>query len=141
MDRAYVIWADVFGATRLTWYTYATGATLPPFAIALAACAQPQPIQVVAGAVQTGTVAPGSSPYANVADSAVLTFATALGNTVGLVIPGFTEALYLADNQTVDPAQPLVIALVAAVLALPLVDSAANPVIAYVGGLRQKRGY
>ena len=141
MDRAYVNWVDAYGATRLTWYTYGAGGSLPSFSLALEACAQPVPVQVVAGAVQVGTSTPGTSPYANVADSAVLSFTTSTGSMVGLVVPGFTEALYLADNQTVDPAQPLVIALVAAALALPLVDSAANPIIAYVGGLRQKRGY
>ena len=141
MDRVYLVWVDVNGATRLTWCTYATGATLAPFTLALAACSQPQPTQAVAGTVQTFSVPPGSSPFSSVTDSAVLSFATSVGSTVGLVVPGFTEALYLGDNQTVDPAQPLVIALAAAVLALPLVDAAGNPAIMFIGGLRQKRGY
>jgi anaerobic C4-dicarboxylate transporter len=76
-----------------------------------------------------------------VADSAVLSFVTALGTIVGVVIPAFKEALYLADNQTVDPAQPLVIAVIAAAIALPVVDGSGNAAIAYIGGLRQKRGY
>jgi hypothetical protein len=87
------------------------------------------------------SLAPSANPYLSVNDAALLSFTTAVGSLVGVLAPGFKEALYLADNQTVDPAQPLVITLVATALAVPLVDSAGNPVTAYVGGIRQKRGY
>lgn len=141
MDRAYVVWVDANGNTRLTWYTFQTGGSLAPFSTALDTCVNPTPSQVVAATIQVSLAPPGTSPYVAVTDSAVLTFITAVGSQVGIVCPGFKEALYLADNQTVDPAQPDVIALVAATLALPVVDSAGNPVIAYIGGIRQKRGY
>lgn len=140
MDRAYVLWLDAYGGTRLTWYSFATGGVLAAFSAALDACVQPIPSQATVGTVQVSSAAPGTNPYPNVYDSAVLTFYTALGS-VGVVCPGFTEALYLGDNQTVDPAQPLVIALVNAAIALPLVDGAGNPVIGFLGGLRQKKGY
>ena len=141
MDRAYVSWVDTTGATRLTWYSYVSGGVLAPFAAALDACANPVPATVVAATVQVPGGAPSADPYLSVMDSAVLSFGTATGSIVGVIVPGFREALYLADNQTVDQAQPLVIALVAAALTLPLVDTAGNPVVAYLGGLRQKRGY
>jgi hypothetical protein len=141
VDRAYVNWADAYGGTRLTWYSYTTGGILTPFATALDATANPVPTQVVAATIQTPSGTPSTNPYPLVTDSAVLSFVTAVGSLVGVIVPGFQEALYLADNQTVDPAQPLVIALVAATLALPIVDSSGNAVVAFVGGLRQKRGY
>ena len=141
MDRAYVVWVDANGATRLVWYSYQSGGSLSSFSLALEAVCQPAPTQVVAGNVQVGTGTPGTSPYVSVADSAVLSFVTSTGSIVGVLCPGFSEALYLGDNQTVDPAQPLVIALINAATALPIVDSAGNPVLSYVGGLRQKRGY
>ena len=141
MDRAYVQWADTTGATRLTWYSYVGGGVLAPFAAALDACANPVPATVVAATVQVPGGSPSGDPYLSVMDSAVLSFGTAAGSIVGVIVPGFREALYLADNQTVDQAQPLVIALVSAALALPLVDTAGNPVTVYLGGLRQRRGY
>lgn len=141
MDRAYVLWADAYGGTRLVWYSYTTGGVLLPFSTALDNCVNPVPTQVVAATVQVPSGVPSTDPYAAVSDSAVLQFVTAVGSLVGVVAPGFKESLYLGDNQTVDPAQPLVIALVNAAIALPIVDGAGNPVIAYVGGLRQKRGY
>jgi len=140
MDRAYVLWVDAFGNTRLSWYSYVTGTPSLPYFTALELLANPVPAQAVAGTVQVGSGIPSLSPYANVADSAVLTFVTAVGSQVGVLVPGFKESLYLADNQTVDPAQPLVIAFIAQAIAF-VVDGAGNPVTAYLGGLRQKRGY
>lgn len=141
MDRVYTNWADAYGNTRLTWYSYRTGADLPPFSTALSACCNPVVVNAVAGELQTFGSVPSTNPYALVQDSAVLQFGTGVGSLVGVIAPGFREALYLADNQTVDPAQPLVAALIAAVIALPLVDGAGNPATTYIGGLRQKRGY
>lgn len=141
MQRAYVNWGDAYGGSRLTWYTYEDGADLAPFSDAIDAVCNPVPLTVVAAVVQTPSLTPSTDPYPNVADSAVLSFVTALGNTVGVICPGFKESLYMADNQTVDPAQPLVIALVGAVLSLPVVDNAGNPVLSFIGGLRQRRGY
>lgn len=141
MDRAYVQWVDAYGGTRLTWFSYTTGSNPNPFQVALNDTVNPVPASIVSGSVVAGAGTPSTNPYTGVADAALLQFATAAGNLVGLICPGFQESLYLADNQTVDPAQPLVIALVAAAIALPLVDSAANPVTAFIGGLRQKRGY
>lgn len=141
VDRAYVQWADSAGNGRLTWYTYSTGGVLLPFSAALQTCVNPAPVSVVAATVQVPGGVPSTNPYLSVNDAAVLQFATSVGSIVGLIAPGFREALYLADNQTVDPAQPDVIALVAAVIALPLVDSAGNPAISFIGGIRQKRGY
>lgn len=141
MDRAYVDWLDAYSHTRLTWYSYTTGGVLAPFATAIDNVCNPTPASVVAASVQVPGGTPSTNPYPGVMDSAVLSFSTALGTIVGVICPGFKEALYLADNQTVDPAQPLVIALVAAAIALPLVDGAGNAVTTFIGGLRQKRGY
>lgn len=141
VERAYVYWSDAFGGQRLVWYTFADGADLTPFGAAVNNTSNAIPAQTVAGTIQTTTATPSTSPFPNVVDSAVLSFSTSTGTLVGLLVPAFKESLYLADNQTVDPAQPLIIALVAAALALPLVDSSGNAVTAYVGGIRQKRGY
>jgi hypothetical protein len=141
MDRAYVQWVDAAGNGRLTWYSYVTGGALSPFATALDTCVNPSPVSVVAATVQTPGGIPGTSPYLSVNDAALLQFVTGTGSLVGVLAPGFKEALYLADNQTVDPAQPDVIALVNAAIALPLVDGSGSPVIAFVGGIRQKKGY
>lgn len=141
LGRAYVYWADAVGGTRLVWYTFQAGGTLPPFGNAVDNCSNAIPSQTVAGPIQTTTSVPSTSPFPSVVDSAVLSFSTAVGSLVGVLVPAFKESLYLADNQTVDPAQPLVIALIAASLALPIVDNSGNPVLAYVGGIRQKRGY
>jgi hypothetical protein len=141
VNRAYVYWIDAFGGERLSWYSYADAGIITPFSNALDSCVNPAWSTVVAAAVQVGTGVPSSNPYPLVSDSAVLTFATSAGKTIGVLCPGFKESLYLADNQTVDPAQPLVAALIAAALAVPLVDSSGNPVSSYVSGLRQRRGY
>lgn len=141
LDRAYVYWADAVGGTRLVWYTYQAGGILTPFGNAVDNCSNAVPSQTVAGTIQTTVSLPSTNPFPSVTDSAVLSFSTAVSSLVGVLVPAFKEALYLADNQTVDPAQPLVIALIAAALALPIADNSGNPVTAYVGGIRQRRGY
>lgn len=140
MDRAYVSWVDAQGNTRLLWFSYPSGTDPNPLQTALNDCVNPVPYAIVSGTVVTGSSTPSTNPYLSVFDQAALVFTTAVGSLVTLVAPGFQESLYLADNQTVDIAQPLVINLVTEALALPLVDTAANPVVAFVGGFRQKRG-
>lgn len=139
MDRAYVVWGDAFGATRTVYYSFLTGSLLAPWSAAAVAVVNPTPLQVTAATVQTPGGAPSTNPYPNVSDAAVLSFLSAGGNIIGVTLPGFKEALYLADNQTVDPAQPLVIAFVAQCLGF-LVDTFGNPATTFLGGIRQKRG-
>lgn len=140
MDRTYVNWADAAGGTRLLWFSYPSGSNPNPYQVALNDCVNPVPTSLVSGTIVVGTGTPSTNPYLSVNDGAAFSFITAVGSIVAVTLPGFMEALYMADNQTVDPAQPLVIAFVTQALALPLLDTAGNPVIAFIGGIRQKRG-
>lgn len=82
------------------------------------------------------TTQPNTTPNvgADVRDGARLTFATSAGTLVTLLLasPG---AVYLGDNETVNPAAPAVAALITACLA-GLSDATGNVVTAYVKGTR-----
>lgn len=75
------------------------------------------------------TPTPIAGPYGTVWDKAIFTWRSSAGLVVRTVIPG-PGAIFLADNETVDLANPLVAAYVAACQAA-LGDSGGNP-LAYV---------
>jgi hypothetical protein len=68
-------------------------------------------------AVPTEVVYGASSVYETVEDKAVFTFQTAAGGIHRFQVPAPLEAIFLADGETVDPANTAVVAFVAAVIA------------------------
>lgn len=77
--------------------------------------------------------APISAPYASVKDGAALVFQTASGALVRITVPAPDSGIFMADNETVDPAT--IAALIAAVIA-DVVTADGIAVTAFVAGYR-----
>jgi hypothetical protein len=81
---------------------------------------------------------PVSSQYHLVVDVAILTFATVPGVTFTVVIPGPLASTYGPSSNVVNPTDPFVAALIAAVLGT-LTDVNGNVAVAYVSGIKSSR--
>jgi hypothetical protein len=86
------------------------------------------PIEVVYG---------GAATYENVEDKATFTFQTASGAIHRYRIPAPVAAIFLADGETVDPANTAVVAFVSAVIA-NAVDRNGNAIAFGAVGIRQR---
>lgn len=135
MQQRSIVWVDANGNTTQTLPR--GSAVLTALQSALLAASNADVQQWFEGAV-TVTVSPSPvvADYISVRDRAKLIFQTAGGTIVTLVLPSPQAGIFLADGQTVDPANPAVIAIVTAAMAV-LVDTAGNPVTIFLGGTRQ----
>jgi hypothetical protein len=75
--------------------------------------------------------------YLPVALRAALTFVCADNSLAVLYVPSPNQTIFLADGQTVDPANLTVVAIVAAALG-SLVSSTGSPATAFVSGVLQR---
>jgi len=88
-----------------------------------------------ASTVTTQTPAPLNLVFPDVRDKAVLTFAdSGSGDMVTATIPAPTDALFLADGETVDPADPT--GVIADLLAI-MSTTGGVAVDTFIGGTRQ----
>jgi len=133
-DRASVIWGDANGVTRQTIITTSTGAGTIWAAVQAASQAGINTTWESALGAPVGTSATGS--YQSVKVSAQLTFQTASGSFLRLTIPAPSVGIFLADHETVDPANLSVIAIVAACIGT-LSDAGGNVAVLFVGGVLQ----
>jgi len=87
--------------------------------------------------VVNGSPAPTAATYQNVADYAQLVYQDAGGELVYVTLPSPQESIFLADQETVDPAA---IAAPSAAIIGTVITSAGGVVTAYVGGYRRRSG-
>jgi len=83
------------------------------------------------------TSAPTSNPY-DVADKVRLQFTDEFGNDQFIVLPAPQAGIFLADGETVDPADLSVIALVAQII-IDLVGRGGEALVTFVSGRRIRR--
>jgi hypothetical protein len=87
-----------------------------------------------AGTALSQVPAPTAADYPSVADEAVLVYTDAAGLVARVTILAPVAAVFLADGQTVDPADPT--GIIAAWLAI-LVTPSDTPVTSFVAGYRR----
>lgn len=131
-QRMTTVWADAGGRTTTNLLTTSAGAAAVQAAIAAKSNAAilldwEGPLNV------NPSPAPVTASLPDVGDLAVLTFTTAAGSYVKVVIPAPQASIFLADGETVDITQ--ITAIISAVIA-NTVTTAGVPVTAYVGGIR-----
>lgn len=81
---------------------------------------------------------PGTGQYNLVNDLAVLTFATVPGSTIQVSIPAPFNTIFGPSSNVVDPTNPLIVALIAAVIGT-LGDVNGHAATAYVSGIKVSR--
>jgi hypothetical protein len=136
VEKLFVEWSDV-NANFLRAANYVgTTATLAAYLAALQGASNAGIAQQTHGTPNIVGNAPADAQYPSALDTAVLKFTTASPSTVILTIPAPVAALFLADQETVDPADPTgVIAAAKACLSDILGSLAAT----YVSGVRAQR--
>jgi len=128
---ASLVWLDASGRTRQTIVKTLAGAVALEGFLQAASLAT---LNTTWESVMTiNPTAASAGTYQNTGDSARLAFQTAAGNIVRLTLPAPTIAIFLADRITVDPANTLVIAIVAAAIG-SLTDGSGNAVVSFLGG-------
>jgi len=132
--RASVIWQDFNGITRQTILTSLTGAGAIWAAVQAASQAQAQTSWESVLGAPVGSSAAGT--YQSVKSSAQLLYQTGSGAQLKLTIPAPSIGIFLADRQTIDPANALIIAINAAAIGL-LSDAAGNAATTFIGGTLQ----
>ena len=90
------------------------------------------------GIPSVSTATPGTGQYDLVSDTAVLVFATVPGSSLQVVIPAPLNSIFGPSSNVVDPTNPLVAALIAAVVGT-LGDAAGNAATAFVSGVKSSR--
>ena len=130
------IWIDAAGKTRQT--ILRGSATLAPVALALAGSSNADFQRDWEGlTIVNGAPAPINAQYNSVNDYATLVYATAAGNLVYVTLPAPVAAVFLSDQETVDP---VAIATITAAVIATVIDASASPVTAFVGGYRRSSG-
>lgn len=81
---------------------------------------------------------PGTGQYNLTSDLAVLVFQTGVGTGVRVAIPAPLSAIFGTNSNVVDPTNPTVAAIIAAVVGT-LGDAGGNVVTAYVSGIKSSR--
>jgi hypothetical protein len=90
------------------------------------------------------TTSPTAQSYGTAAefdtceDKAVLTFITATGSIHRYQIPAPKVAIFLADKETVDPANSDIAAFTAAVISNQVCSRDSSLITAYIGGIRRR---
>lgn len=121
-----VTWRDAKGNTARTSFFVANAGTA--ITEAAASDAITTPLAALTNCVNAGQTGPRTNPktevvygtaatYATVEDKVVFTFQTATGDIHRMQVPAPIEAIFLADGETVDPANTLVVAFSSAFIA------------------------
>lgn len=133
MNRMYVVWIDVNGFTRLTLINTTTGASTIFADMLHLSLADWINVNETGFTINT-TPVPSTGTYQRVADCASLMFTSASGDKCVLQLPSPKSTIFMADQQTVDPAQ--ITTLVADCIGV-LTTNSGDPVTAFVGGYRR----
>lgn len=129
--RQTTVWLDAGGRTTAILLTTNAGAAVVNASVASFSNAGIQ--QAWEGPLVVAVPAPVAAQYPGVLDRATLFFSTAAGSVVKVQIPAPLASIFLADQETVDPA--VIAALIALVIANVVTD-AGVPVTSYIGGTR-----
>jgi len=133
-----LIWSDANGMTRLL--TFCTVGINPSgIIVAMEAASNGDWSTTWTGVLGAQAPSVANATYNSVLDAAILSFETAAGNIVTIRVPAPLLSDFGADQQTVDPADANVAALIVACLA-NLADSQGNPVVSYLGGFYNRTG-
>jgi hypothetical protein len=81
--------------------------------------------------------APSGATYASVLDGAQLVYSDALGNRGTLLIPAPTNAMFLADQESVDMTWPGLGGLLTAMDTELIVEGSGLPIATFIGGRRR----
>ncbi len=131
-DARSTIWLDANGGTQITLiYSAAGAAAILPLMLAISHADYTRYWE----SAQSLNLAPAptTGQYQTCSPDAVLTFQCADGSIARLVLPAPQIGIFLADQETVDPANAGVIALVAACIG-SLASSTGSPAATYLGG-------
>lgn len=133
MHNLSILWTDAGGRTGILLLHLTDTAIATDGLGALLAGSNADWVQYWVGAAQVNAApAPSSTAYAPLFPSATLLFRCADGSSARVRIPSPHTGLFLADGETVDPADPLgVIAALQAVITSNTGSSAA----AFLGGV------
>jgi hypothetical protein len=133
LQRMYVVWVDVNGFTRLTLINTLTGAAVILADMVHVSLADWLNVNEAGFTINPSPVV-SAGTYQRVADCASLMFTAVSGDKIVLQLPAPQSAVFLADQQTVDPA--FVATLVADCIGV-LTTSSGSPATAFVGGYRR----
>jgi hypothetical protein len=129
-------WADAGGHTTAHLLTTAAGAAAVQTAIAAKSNAAVL-LSWEGTLVVNPTPSPVNASFPDVFDQAALLFQTPAGSITTIVIPAPMANIFLADGETVDPAQ--ISAIITAVIANTVTQNG-TPVTSYVSGYRRRAG-
>ena len=93
-------------------------------------------VEVLIHATNTTPGVAATGPYDRVQDKAKLNFDAADGSVVTLQLPGPKQTIFTVSNYEVDPADGLMAALIAALLANGR-SAEGKPLVAFAGGYRR----
>lgn len=133
MNRAYVVWIDVNGFTRLTFISTTTGASTI-FASMLHQSNADWVNFNETGFTTNPTPAPVAAQYQNVSETASLMFTTVSGDKCVLQLPAPKASIFLADQMTVDATA---IATLLANCIGTLTNNSGSITNAFIGGIRR----
>lgn len=135
-DTRSVLWVDAYGRKTITRINSVAGFAAG-FA-ALTACSNAAWQEYWESALSTNVPTPAASVYQSVMDRAALLFLCVDNTLAQVIIPAPNLGIFLADGETIDPANALVVALVAAILGV-LTNQNASPAASFVAGYRLPR--
>lgn len=136
MDKLFLEWLDVDARFLRAANYVATSAAVAAFLAAIQSASNAGLAISTQGPAAFPAGAPTDAQYPSSLDTAVCNFAVSPSGTVILTIPAPKAAVFLADNETVDPADPTgVLAAAAAALG----DVLGNPISGFRSGVRAQR--
>lgn len=135
LTRQYRTWIDVNGDTALTYIT--ANATPGPLITQMMAVSNADFLNLVeATFVVNTTPTPNTAVFRSVLDQAVLVYKCADFTDARLTIPAPQAAIFLGDDETVNPAAVSLVTTAAAGL---LVSASGSPAVALVSGTRVRK--
>lgn len=131
--RMCVVWQDSFGKTTLISYNGVV--PMGNFLAAADGLSNAIPVQTWEGPLNNiPPFAPTIGIYQSVLDAARLVFADVNGNRMQVIVPAPILAMFMADGKTVNPAYPLLGAVIVAAVSELIVPSSGLPITSFIGG-------
>jgi hypothetical protein len=136
VDRLFVEWLDINQNFLRTANYVAAPANAAAYLAALQGASNAGQVITTEGPAAFPTTAPVDATYPSALDTAVLNFMATGGAAVIVTVPAPISALFLGDNETVDPTDPT--GLIAACSAA-LGDVLGNSILLFRSGVRAQR--
>lgn len=137
-DRVIWEWTDAAGGFVRASNFINSAANLATVDVPLQAASNAQLSFATAATPAISPFAPTVAQYHLVTDIANLVFQTVAGVSIQVVVPGPLAATFGPSSNVVDPTNPTVAALIAAVIGT-LSDTAGNVATAYLTGVKSSR--